>query len=179
MGKILSNKWILLTDFFTLPNLSHSLVLLTHKAYTWIQCNSLHHFFQWKSHMCAFPSASWPAWTWLAGCLEKWHDVNNSLPWGGVLKAGSSIPSPAGQFRCHHYHQPKNTSREHHKCVIVKNGHSAYNHKVQAHYLYKYVGTRLYKRDLHSSRQLNRNQLPDLMGTFEIQSKHQNSIVDS
>lgn len=70
--------------------LKSSLVLLTHKACMWRRCNSLHRFFQWKSHMCAFPSASWPAWTWLAGCLEKWHDINKQcLPPRG-------LPHPRG-----------------------------------------------------------------------------------
>lgn len=66
--------------------LSHSLVLLTHKACMWTQCNSLHHFFQWKSRTCAFPSASWPAWTWLAGCLEEWRDINKLSARKGVLR---------------------------------------------------------------------------------------------
>lgn len=72
--------------------------LLTHKAYRWTQCNSLHHFSQWKSHMCAFPSVSWPAWTWLAGCLEKFMTL--------IKQCGLSerrvlcwLRSPGWQFR--------------------------------------------------------------------------------
>lgn len=72
--------------------------------------------------MCAFPSASWPAWTWLADCLEKWQDINKikCLLWGVVLHAGFSILGLAGQFRCHHSHQPTIISLEHHRWPLLR-----------------------------------------------------------
>ena len=120
--KQIFKKWILPMDFFpSYVYLTHSLVLLTHKAYTWIQCNSLHPLFQWKSHMCVFPSASWPAWTWLAGCLDKWHDINKTVPvpkrslhvallsrvWLHRLDATTII-------------KPKNTSSKHHSEPLLR-----------------------------------------------------------
>ena len=99
--------WIFLPIYISS---SLSLILLTHKACMWIQCNSLHPFFQWKSHTCVFPSASWPAWTWLAGCLEKWSDTNKTVPPQRGVCMWLPLPRPAVQFRCHHDHQLKNTS---------------------------------------------------------------------
>lgn len=103
--------------------LTHSLVLLTHKADRWIQCNSLPPLFQWKSHMCVFPSASWPAWTWLAGCLEKWHDFNKTVP---VPERRLHVAPLSRAWLCRRdattITKPKNTSTKNHREPLLRVG---------------------------------------------------------
>ena len=135
----------------------------------WIQCNSLHPLFQWKSRMCAFPSASWPAWTWLAGCLEKWHDINKTM--------GSSIPGLAAQVRHHLYHQPKNTSSKHCSEPLLRVGTAFIISRLELT-----VSTSMCVQGSVNKTYIipvSWNQLPDLIGTFEIQFKNQNSSLDS
>lgn len=104
--------------------------LLTHKAYRWTQCNSLHHFSQWKSHMCAFPSVSWPAWTWLAGCLEKFMTLIKQCGLSG-RRVLWWLPHPGWQSGLQPALKSTMPGSQHHTWVTAQNPHSFYRQRVR------------------------------------------------